>query len=311
MAVVVWGVFIALSIAGLTAGIVTIVDDYKDGSQFLTLVSGLHATFGLLLVSLSSPTVLAEERVRGSLDVLMTTPLSTDRIVLSKWWGAYRVVPGLAILPAICCLIVTTMMSEHAPGLRRLTQAPAPMGSIDRIAYVCIPVALLLAQGAAVTSVGLALATWIRRVGRAVAVSVSCCAVFAFGWIILFEIGSEALYGFLPSSDRATAAFVIEILATACPVGGQVLTFTTSSWPPAQSRVAFYIGQVIVLLATIGFALVVLALTLITFDRCVGRVSERPRRVPRPPRRAALAAKLPARPADPHHATSPLPIGVT
>ena len=82
-------------------GIVTIADDYVSGSQFLMFVSGLHATFGLLLVSLFAPTVLAEERVRGSLDVLMTTPLPTDRIVLSKWWGAYRAVPALAILPAI------------------------------------------------------------------------------------------------------------------------------------------------------------------------------------------------------------------
>ena len=52
------------------------------------------------------------------------------------------------------------------------------MDASDRIAYVCIPVAMLLAQGAVVTSVGLALATWIRRVGRAVAVSVTCCAAF-------------------------------------------------------------------------------------------------------------------------------------
>ena len=34
------GSFIALSIAGMAAGIVTIVDDYDDGSEFLMLVSG-------------------------------------------------------------------------------------------------------------------------------------------------------------------------------------------------------------------------------------------------------------------------------
>ena len=37
---------------------------------------------------------------------------------------------------------------------------------------------------------------------------------------------------------------------------------------------------------TVGFAMLVLALTIATFNRCVGRVSERPRRAPRPPRRA-------------------------
>jgi hypothetical protein len=57
--------------------------------------------------------------------------------------------------------------------------------------------------------------------------------------------------------------------------------------PPAQSRGAFYIGQVIVILATLAFGLVVLALTMATFNRCVGRASERPRRAPRPPRTKA------------------------
>ena len=47
------------------------------------MVNGLQATFGLLLVGLAA-TVLAEERVRGSLDVLMATPIPTDRIVLGK-----------------------------------------------------------------------------------------------------------------------------------------------------------------------------------------------------------------------------------
>jgi hypothetical protein len=55
----------------------------------------------------------------------------------------------------------------------------------------------------------------------------------------------------------------------------------------SQGRIACYIGQLIMLLAIIGFALVVLALTMVTFNRCVGRVSERPRRAPRPPRRQA------------------------
>ena len=196
----------------------------NDGSEFLVLVSGLHATFGLLLVSLFSPTVLAEERVRGSLDVLMTTPLSTDRIVLSKWWGAYRVVPALAILPAIGCLIIATLRAR-ALCARRIRASAGPHRSthVDRIAYVCIPVAMLLAQGAVVTSVGLALATWIRRVGRAVAVSVTCCAVFAFGWIILVELGVPDSGG---SSDwcrrtiTGSGEFVAEILAHRLPARG-------------------------------------------------------------------------------------------
>jgi ABC-type transport system involved in multi-copper enzyme maturation permease subunit len=286
------GVIIALSLAGTAAGILTIVDDYESGSQFLMFVNGFQATFGLLLVSLFAPTVLAEERVRGSLDVLMTTPLSTDRIVLAKWWGAYRVVPALAILPAIGCLIIAAGAADYSPPGRVNLPAPAPLGAIDYAAYVCIPMAILLAQGAVVTSVGLVLATWIRRVGRAVAVSVTSCAFFAFGWIILVEFGLEILAGLGLSfvDNSGTVEFFAQILATACPAGGQICTFTTTSWPPAQSRAAFYICQIIVFLATIGFALVVLALTLATFNRCVGRVSERPQRAPRPPRLPAVPA---------------------
>jgi ABC-type transport system involved in multi-copper enzyme maturation permease subunit len=287
---VVWGLFIALSLAGMVAGIVTIVDDYGTGSEFLKLVSGLHATVGLLIVSLFSPTVLAEERVRGSLDVLMTTPLPTDRIVLSKWWGAYRVVPALAFLPAITCLIITVGAPDQAPAVLSSRQSPAPLDALDRIAYVCIPVAMLLAQGAVVTSIGLALATWIPRVGRAVAVSVTSCTFFAIGWVPLIECGGEILVGIglWPESDPGTLEFLMYVVGVACPMGGQYFTFETASWPAADSRLSLYIAQVIVLLATIGFALGVLALTLLTFDRCVGRMSERPRRAPRPPRRAAI-----------------------
>ena len=299
----IWGLFIALSLAGMGAGIATIVDDYGTGSEFLKIVSGLHATVGLLIVSLFSPTVLAEERVRGSLDVLMTTPLPTDRIVMSKWWGAYRVVPALAFLPAISCLIITAAAPDHTPAVLSLRQAPAPLDALDRIAYICIPVAMLLAQGAAVTSVGLALATWIHRVGRAVAVSVMICAVFAIGWVPALELGLEILVkiGFWEVSDLRPVEFFMNVVGVACPLGGQYFTFETASWPAADSRLSLYIAQVIVLLATIGFALGILALTLVTFDRCVGRVSERPRRTPQPPRRAAIPpVQRRRRPASPH-----------
>jgi ABC-type transport system involved in multi-copper enzyme maturation permease subunit len=311
LAMAVWGLFAALSITGMAAGVVTILDDYESGSEFLMIVNGIYATFALLLVSLFAPTVLAEERVRGSLDVLMTTPLPTDRIVLSKWWGAYRVVPALALLPAISCLLITAAMSgRESLAIPQNGRQPAPLDIVDRIAFVLIPVALLLAQGALVTSIGLALATWIRRVGRAVAVSVTCWAAFSFGWVILIELGAPILVslGLVTTDDRASAEFIAEVLAAACPFGSQIITFETSSWPPGQSRIAFYVGAIIVLLATIGLALVVLAMALATFNRCAGRVSERPRRAPRPPLPVKLVA---APPVKPSHAVSSRAVGVT
>jgi hypothetical protein len=266
----------------------------------------LYATFALLLVSLFAPTVLAEERVRGGLDVLMTTPLPTDRIVLSKWWGAYRVVPALALLPAISCLLITAGMPDHQAAGTPVSQQPAPLEIVDRIAYVLLPVAQFLAQGALVTSIGLALAVWIRRLGRAVAVSVTGWAAFSFGWIILINLFETI--GSWGTGNAPSIEFITEVLMGACPFGSQLITFETSGWISAQSRTAFYIGQVIVLLATITLALAVLTMALATFNRCVGRMSERPRRAPRPPRRVRIIA---AQTADPRHALSPRPVGVS
>ena len=92
LARIIWGFYAVLALAGTVISIV--IASSGGDTDMIGVISGFQATFGLLLVSINAPTALAEERTRGSLDVLMTTPLSTDRIVLAKWWGAYRVVPA-------------------------------------------------------------------------------------------------------------------------------------------------------------------------------------------------------------------------
>ena len=67
-------------------------------------VNGFQVFAGLLILSVTASTTLAEERVRGSLDVLMTTPISTAQIIWGKWLGTYRLVPALAVLPAVVAL---------------------------------------------------------------------------------------------------------------------------------------------------------------------------------------------------------------
>jgi len=288
LARVVWGVFIAASLAGTGWGRFMLTQNYQAGLELLAFVGGFQATFGLLLVSLTAPTVLAEERERGSLDVLMTTPLSTDRIVLAKWWGAFRVVPALALLPAIGAIFIAAGEPNLARGVVRVGPSPAPWSTIDRFACGSLPVAALLVQGAAVTSVGVALATWFRRLGRAVAVSVTGYAFYAIGWVLCLELIPEILIisGLISPENSDAQQFLIMIIASACPFGGQLVPILTTALPPSESRAAFYIGQVIVILAILIFALVVLALTLATFHSWVGRAPERPRRAPRPPRRA-------------------------
>jgi ABC-type transport system involved in multi-copper enzyme maturation permease subunit len=90
----------------------------------------LPAFFGLLVLSASAPTSLSEERQRGSLDVLMATPLSTRSIVVAKWLSVFRTVPWLAAGPALLGLALAlspTLRSRHGFG-------ELPMALSDRLA---------------------------------------------------------------------------------------------------------------------------------------------------------------------------------
>jgi ABC-type transport system involved in multi-copper enzyme maturation permease subunit len=300
LAKVIWGFYIALALAGTAWSVSIGVFSNGFRADSVGLMSGLQATFGLLLLSMTAPTALADERTRGSLDVLMTTPLPTDRIVLAKWWGAYRFVPALALLPAIGALLVGVTEPKIPAALFRSGQTPDPMGWIDRAAFICLPTALFLAQAAVVTSFGLALATWIRRIGRAIAASVTCYAVIAFGWLITFELevvpGIMSWLGFIRQNDPEAWEFFTMIGASVCPLGAQLTPHLSTHLAAAGIRYAFYIGHVIVLLFTIGVALLFLGLLLATFNRSMGRMPERPVRAPRPPRRlrAAPGPHIPA-----------------
>jgi ABC-type transport system involved in multi-copper enzyme maturation permease subunit len=119
--------------------------------------SAFIVSIGLLMISVTSATALAEERAHGSLDLLMTTPLSTRAILLGKWWSSFRAVPTLAILPGVLALASALM---HGHGLWAILLAT-------------LVVLLVIAYGALLTSLGLALATWQARLGRAVGFSVA------------------------------------------------------------------------------------------------------------------------------------------
>src|SRR5262249_61024307 len=76
----------------------------------------LQVTFGLLVLSAVAPLSMAEERQRGSLDVVVATPLSTRAIVLGKWWGTFRLVPLLALGPGLMTLALATARAVGWPG---------------------------------------------------------------------------------------------------------------------------------------------------------------------------------------------------
>src|SRR5262249_58141343 len=104
-----WGLFGVLSTGFGLWAIVDALEDPGPGGQNLgEVVSGLHVSAGLLLLSVSAATSLGEERQRGSLDVLLATPLSTRSIVLGKSWGAFRGVLPLTALPVLIAAALVT-----------------------------------------------------------------------------------------------------------------------------------------------------------------------------------------------------------
>ena len=218
------------------------------GRDFGIFVNGFQAGVGLLLLSVSAATSLAEERTRGSLDVVLATPLSTRAIVWGKWWGAFRTAPKLVVLPALVALALAVHSSEA------------------RWLGVPLLVGLILAYGAAITSLGLALATWISRFGRAVAVSVGAYVIVTVGWFFLIVTLSRANHFWGPG------------LAAASPFWGTIyLTVGVAErgggggeWEHFLAWGTFW---------TVAYAAVAVALftaTLSSFDRCLGRIPDSP-----------------------------------
>src|SRR5258705_3539452 len=141
------------------------VDGQGVGRELVMVVNAVRVGGGLLMLSVSAATSLAEERQRGSLDLLMATPLPSRSIVWGKWWGTFRSVPRLLILPSL----LTSALSLHT----------------GHLWGVALMAALILAYGAAITSLGLALATWMPRMGRAVGTTVGLYTMMCIGWIPL------------------------------------------------------------------------------------------------------------------------------
>jgi ABC-type transport system involved in multi-copper enzyme maturation permease subunit len=181
-----WGTFGVLSCGFSLWAIVDALDGaWPVGRKFGPVISGLQVSAGLLLLSVSAATSLAEERQRGSLDVLLVTPLSTRSIVLGKFWGAFRCVPPLTVMP----VLVGAALATHTG----FALGPVLIG------------VLVIAYGAAITSRGLALATWLPRMGRVIGLTdglyvVVLIAAIPVGMIFVGQGPSETCAGFASAS---------------------------------------------------------------------------------------------------------------
>lgn len=226
---------------GLTVTLIVLISSGRPvPRQVASIANGFQAGIGLLLLSVAAATSLGEERIRANLDVLLATPLRTRSIVWGKWCGAYRAVPIVAICPGVL-----------AAALAR------DSGRWDGALLI---VGLFLAYGAAVTSLGLALATWITRIDLAVALNVAVLGGVTIGW--LFVVG---LLG--PGRSFPSFAAGSPIIGLAFPTLAMQI-FQPHEW--AALRSAWILWIIVYLLGASALA----ALTLMTFNRCFGRMPE-------------------------------------
>jgi ABC-type transport system involved in multi-copper enzyme maturation permease subunit len=202
------------------------------------VVNGFQVAVGLLLLSVTAATSLAEERAHGSLDLLLSTPLSTRQIVAGKWLGGFRSVPLLAILPAL------------------LIWAENYVAESGRWWLCPMMIAFVLCAGAAITSLGLAMATRFSRVGRAIGLTVSVYVLITIGWVALVSIA----YG--PPAQRLILASPMWWSAMATMEAGMIrghpMFGGTFFW------VIFYaLAAVAIFLATLS-----------SFERRLGRIDD-------------------------------------
>ncbi len=242
-----WFLYSSLGVLGI-ALILHYASLSRLDQEAVGLMNVFQVGLGLLLVSVGAATSLAEERTRGSLDVLMATPLSTRSILAGKWWGAFRQVRHVLIWPAATAGMLVVVSGRI-------------------LAYLGL-LALIAAYGAAIISLGLALATWVSRLGRAVTLCVVACVGFSIGWPILVIL----------MASPGGRANVLPLLMGTPLCGPYFATIGVATQPHLgpEGEAELWSGGVLWIMIHGGVALALFALTVASFDECLGRVSETP-----------------------------------
>jgi ABC-type transport system involved in multi-copper enzyme maturation permease subunit len=251
----------ALSLSAAAVGLNLL--QFRINDDLIPVMNAFVVTFGLLLFSVSAVTSLADERVRGSLDVLMTTPLTTVSIVLAKWWGTFRTVILLALF-VVVNLTLSLVFGSRFGVIRPVGLAAPGPGLNVRLVLTGYVSVLVLANGAAIASLGLALATWLPRMSRAAA---WCAAAFVLMTVAPPLIGLQIIRREIGESVLLGSPFF----------GVGVISSYVTSRNPYQggdlNRVVLPAIAWIVCYSLVAVALLVA--TLLTFDRCLGRARQR------------------------------------
>ncbi|MEW4566478.1 ABC transporter permease subunit [Tautonia sp. JC769] len=262
MTLISWGLYVLFCGGFSMFAIVLALNGQRWGTGIGVFVNVVQVSLGLLLLSVSAATSLAEERQRGSLDVLLVTPISTRSVVWGKWCGAFRSVPPLLIFPIGVALAQSTFTGKYWA--------------------VALLAALILAYGAAITSLGLALATWTERLGKAVGLTTGLYIAMAIAWPFLAMI----------TFGNGNGNFGMGLAAGSPFIGIGVYNALIADEGPPRVFASQTFWMFFWIAAYLGVAAGLVLATLHTFNQCLGRMDdvtegfgedvEEPREAPRP-----------------------------
>jgi ABC-type transport system involved in multi-copper enzyme maturation permease subunit len=235
-----WGLYGLLAL-GCTVTIAWFTSSTSVGRQVACgFLNGLQVSAGMLVLSFSVGSALAEERVRGTLEVLLTTPLSTRSIVWAIWWGSFRAVPMLAVPPGIAVIAVGSWHGNWTG--------------------VWLVVCLVVAYAAALCSLGLALAAWSPRPARVAELCAAAHVGITVGWVLCTGALTLRAPGLRGPGQASLSPFMGVMLPT---LAMQIAP--TNEWNMMVSWLTFWIA------VNVAIAALLFGAVLLTFNRFLGR----------------------------------------
>jgi len=258
MRIVMTALLLASTIACCHGALEILVGGFHPRVGFAGVMAVLIQTvFGLLVLAVFASLAFSEERRRGSLDVLLSTPLSTRSIVWGKWLATFRVLPLLAIGPALVCgAFAEDDLSRYMATLPATAQVQGlGLGGTGRaFAAVLMPLTIL-AHGAWIASLGLALSVWVRRESRAISLVAAAYVLY----VIAIPVAAIVLAG--PGGNGPFSSIAPILAASPVFAAIQIVEGLTTRWVDTTSAllwIAFWdmvaVGAALSLLRAITIA---------------------------------------------------------
>jgi hypothetical protein len=259
-----WTVYAVFTLAATVTGI----HDFWNGQvghPDLVAVPGFAAGIGILAVAVRAGSAWPEKQGddRKDLDVLLTTPLTAQTIVLGKWWSTVRVVPLIALLPTLSAIVLACgapVQPFVPPGIP--PPRPFDLSPWERLAAPALVLSQILLYGAAFVSLALFLATRFTRQARVLFATVGAYSVVT----LVVPTVAETL---LLWSNRPLA----EGLGVVSPIAGPILTLApmfNPSYSPLPKVLPYELAW---LVAASVVAWTLVRWTIGSFDGWMGRGS--------------------------------------